>query len=94
MTKPKLKPHPLARRVERLVLPKGWTVGTLAQWIPVISVAVGGIIWLTQLGDSNKQNASDIERLTAKEALDYAEMKTNDQAIWQFVGRSKEGGKP
>ena len=89
MTKPKRKIAPLLK--PRRVLPEGWTVGTLAQWLPVVSVAVGGIIWLTRLqdavqslqGNANQVQVTQLEDriATVEKEQDKAEVKeSNDFA--------------
>lgn len=49
---------------------------------------------LTRLKDGIAVADANIVELKAKEAADYTEMKTNDQALWQFVGRRQESSKP
>ena len=111
MTKPKRKPRIVPLIKPRRVLPEGWTVGTLAQWLPVMSVAAATIYGyatlqnrvdtleksataatdITSLKDQINEVAKDESKLEVKEGNDFAEAKSNDVAIWAYVGRGKEG---
>lgn len=44
--KPRVRRHVILREV------RSWSLTTYLQWLPVASVTVGGIIWLTQLQDA------------------------------------------
>jgi hypothetical protein len=55
---------PRKQPVAAAPLSRRWTIATYAQWIPVATVAVSGIIWLTHLQDAVEalqQGASQVQ---------------------------------
>lgn len=71
----KRKPSPVAAHIAHVTPargPRAWGLTTYIQWLPVLSVAVGGIIWLTRLQDDVqglKTGASQADIVSLKDQI-------------------------